>query len=124
MSVEIVGIIDIGVGLAEITEAGPQLDILRNHVTWVKLDEHSWNFSYNVASSIDTADISISEGNRSFILLVCRTLISEEEMNVKSLYRMGNHVSSPADSLYIVSKWCGHNLASVLKIKRRVVVGL
>ena len=31
MTVEVICLVDVGVGLAEVTEAGPELDVLGNH---------------------------------------------------------------------------------------------
>ena len=124
MAIEVVSLVDVGVSLAEVAEAGPQLDVLGDHVAGVELDEYLWDFGYDVASSIDLAHIAIVEGDRSLKLLVCRLLVSEQEVEIESLERMSHSVGSPTPGLDVVSQRSSLNLAAVLEVQRRVVVGL
>ena len=102
VAIEIVGLIDVGVGLAEVAEAGPELDILCNHVAWIQFDEYLWYFSDGVASGIDVTYMAIIECHRCLKLLVCRLLISEEEVEIKSLEWVHHSICSPSPGLNIV----------------------
>ena len=124
MAVEVVGLIDVGVGLREVAERCPNLQCRCNHIARVKLDEHLRNLSHDVSGSVDFANISAAECHAGLILLVCRLLIGEEEVEVETLERVGNHVCGPSPRLYVVCQRRCLDLAVVLQIERRVVVGL
>ena len=68
VTIEVVGFVDVGVGLTEVTETRPKLDVLGNHITWIQLDEHLWNLCHDIACGIDGTDIAIIEGNRIWLL--------------------------------------------------------
>ena len=128
-AVEVISIVDVGIRLAEVTEAGPDLQIIRNHIARVDFHNDLRNLGYNVSGSIDFAHITVGEGDGSLILLVGRLLVSEQEVQVKSLARMRYHVGGPSDGLDVEGKRSGHNLVLsvsrfVLQVQRGVVVGL
>ena len=68
VTIEVICLVDIGVGLTEVTETRPKLDVLGNHITWIQLDEHLWNLCHDIACGIDGTDIAIIEGNRIWLL--------------------------------------------------------
>ena len=117
VTIEVICLVDVGVGLAEVTEAGPELDILGNHVAWVQLNENLRNLSYYVASGIDVANIAIVEGDAGFILLVGWLLISEEEVEIESLEWMSHSVGCPSPGLDIVSHRSCLDLTTMLQVE-------
>ena len=96
VTIEVICLVDVGVGLAEVTETGPELDVLGNHVAWVQLDENLRNLCYDIASGVDFTNIAIIEGDAGFILFVSRLLISEEEVEIESLEWMSHSVGCPS----------------------------
>ena len=124
VTVEVVCLVDVGVGLAEVAEAGPEFQFRSNHVAWVKFDEHLWHLCHNIARSVDLSLISIAEHHRCLIFLICRLLICEESVQLKSLERTHHGICCPSPCLYVVCQRCCHNLLTVLQVERRVVVGL
>ena len=124
MPLEVVGFVDVGIGLAEVAEAGPHLDVLRNHITWVELDKDLGNLCHCVACGIDAAHISVIECDRGLKLLVGRLLVGEEEVEIESLERMHYCVGGPSPRLDVVGKGCSLDFAAVLEVQSRVVVRL
>ena len=124
MTVEIVCLVDIGVGLTEVAEAGPEFEFRANHITGIEFHKHLRHFCHDIASGIDLALISVAEFHRCLILLVSRFLICEESMQLKSLERTHHSICCPSLCLYVVCHWSGHNLLTVLKVECGVVVGL
>ena len=117
MTIEVICLVDVGVGLAEVTEAGPELDVLGNHVAWIQLDENLRNLCYDIACGIDVANIAIAEGDAGFILLVSRLLISEEEVEIESLEWMSHSIGCPTPCLDIVSHWRSLDLPAMLQVQ-------
>ena len=117
MTVEVICLVDVGVGLAEVTEAGPELDVLGNHVAWIQLDENLRNLCYDIAGGIDVARGTITEGNRCLIFLVSWLLISEEEVEIESLERMSHSVGCPSPCLDIVSQRSCLDLTAMLQVQ-------
>ena len=124
VSLEVISLIDVGIGLAEIAEAGPHLDVLGNHVTGIELYEHLGYLGHSIACCIDLAHISVAEGNGGLKLLVSRLLISEQEMEVEALEGMQYSIGGPSPCLYVVGQRSGLDLTSVLEVEGGVVVGL
>lgn len=62
-AVEVVSVVDVGIGLAEVAEAGPDFQVLGNHVTGVDFDNDLRNLGYDVARCVDLAYIAIGEGD-------------------------------------------------------------
>ena len=117
VTVEVICLVDVGVGLAEVTEAGPELDVLGNHVARIQLDENLRNLGYNVAGGIDVAKGTITEGNRCLIFLVSWLLISEEEVEIESLERMSHSIGCPTPCLNIVSHRSCLDFTAMLQVQ-------
>ena len=124
VTIEVICLVDVGVGLAKVTEAGPELDVLGNHVTWIQLDENLRNLCYDIASGVDFANITIVEGDAGFILLVSRLLISQEEVEIESLEWMSHCIGCPTPCLDIVSHWRSFDFTAMLEVESCIVVGL
>ena len=128
-TVEVVGVVDVGVGLAEVAEAGPDLQVLGDHVAGVYFDDDLRDFGYDIACGVDFAHVSVGEGDRGFILLVSWLLVGEEEVQVESLEGAGNDVGGPTQRLDVVGQRGSHDFglsggSLVLQVQRRVVVRL
>ena len=117
MTVEVICLVDVGVSLAEVTEAGPELNVLGNHVARIQLDENLRNLCYDIASGVDFANITIVEGDAGFILLVGWLLISEEEVEIESLEWMSHSVGCPSPCLDIVSQRSCLDLTAMLQVQ-------
>ena len=117
MTVEVICLVDVGIGLAEVTETGPELNVLGNHVARIQLDENLRNLGYNVAGGIDVANIAIAEGDAGFILLVSWLLISEEEVEIESLERMSHSIGCPTPCLNIVSHRSCLDFTAMLQVQ-------
>ena len=63
VAVEVVCLVDVGVCLAEVAEACPQLYVLRYHIARVEFDKYLGYLCHDVARSIDVAGISVIEGH-------------------------------------------------------------
>ena len=124
VTVEVICLVDVGVGLAEVTEAGPELDVLGNHVAWIQLDENLRNLCYDIASGVDFANRTIVEGDAGFLLLVSWLLISEEEVEIESLEWMSHSIGCPSPRLDIVRHWSCLDFTAMLQVESCIVVGL
>src|SRR5574344_1054605 len=99
VTIEVVCLVDVGVGLAEVAETGPELQFRSNHVAWVKFDEHLWHLCHNITRSVNFALISVAEHHRGLILLICRLLVCEEGVQLESLERTHHGVGGPSPGL-------------------------
>src|SRR5574344_1638203 len=124
VTIEVVCLVDVGVGLAEVAETGPELQFRSNHVAWVKFDKHLRHLCHDISRSVDLTLISVAKPYRCLILLISRLLICEESVQFESLERTHHSICCPSPSLYVVCQRCCHNLLTVLQVERRVVVGL
>ena len=82
LAIEVIGLIDVGVGLAEIAETSPQLDVGCYHIAGIELHNDVRYLGHGVASGIDFSHIAVGKLNRRFVFLVCGALISKEEVYV------------------------------------------
>ena len=117
VTIEVICLVDVGVGLAEVTEAGPELEVLGNNVAWIQLNENLRNLCYDIACGVDFANIAIVEGDAGFILLVSRLLLSVEEVEIESLEWMSHSVGCPSPCLDIVSQRSCLNLTAMLQVQ-------
>ena len=126
-TIEVISILDIRIRFAEVTETGPYLQIFSNVVTRVQLYQHLRNFSYDIAGGINPRCCPVTKGHSRFILLILRTLVSEEEMEIKSFERFQNCIRRPSYCFNIITQCSRLNILIIIRINQiqgRVVVGL
>ena len=77
MAVEVVGLVDVGVGLGEVAEGSPELQFRRDHVAGVELDEHLRHLCHDISCCVDLSLVAACKLHAGLILLVGRFLVSE-----------------------------------------------
>ena len=117
-AVEIIGVVDVGISLAEIAEARPEFEVGRDHVARVKLYQHLRDFCNDISRGIDASRISIAEGHGRFVFLVSRLLVGEERVKLKSLEGADDGVGGPSPGLDVVAHRGGHDFSAVLEVER------
>lgn len=123
--VEVVSIFNVSVRLAEIAEAGPDSEVVRNVVAGIEFDKHFRNLRHNISRGIDFTYRTVLESHTRFIFLVSRALVGKQEMEVEAFERFDHCIRRPADGLDVITQRSGKNLGPVIRInqiERRVIV--
>ena len=126
-SVKVISILNIGIRLAEVTEAGPYLQVFGDVVTRVQFNQHLRNFGYNITGGVDARSRSVTESNPRLIFLVFRALVSKQEVEIKSFERLHNRICCPTDGFNIIAQCCGFDILIIVgvnQIQCRVVICL
>ena len=107
MAVEVECLLKVSVGLAEVAEAEPSTEVLRDVVSRVKLNEHLRNLLHNLVVGINAHSLTIAERNTCIIVLVHRLLIGEESVHVEVLERIDFGRRCPTQCLDVVDEQHG-----------------
>ena len=126
-SIEIIGILDVGISLAKVTEAGPYFQIGSDAITGIQLNQYFRYFRYDIAGSIDTRFRSVAEDHTGFVFFILGALVSEQEMKSKSFERLDDSIRGPADGFDVVAQSRSLNVGRIIRINQvqcRIVVCL
>ena len=107
MAVEVERLLKVGVCLAEVAEAEPSAEVLRDVVSRVKLDEHLRNLLHNLVVGINAHSLTVAERNARVVVLVHRLLIGEESVHVEVLERVDFGRCCPTQCLDVVDEQHG-----------------
>ena len=87
MTVKVECLLKVGVGLAEVAETEPCVEVFGDVILGIQLDEHLRYLLHYLVVGIDAHGLTVAERHAGVIVLIHRLLISEEGVHVEVLER-------------------------------------
>ena len=107
VTIEIECLLEVGVGLAEVTEAQPSIQVLSDVILRVQLNEYLWNLLHDHVVRIYTHSLAVVERYACVVVLIHWLLIGEEGMHVEVLEWIDLGRGGPAQGLDVVDEQHG-----------------
>ena len=107
VTIEIECLLKVGIGLAEVTEAQPSVQVLGDVILRVQLNEYLWNLLHYHVVSIYAHSLAVVERYACIVVLIHWLLIGEEGVHVEVLEWIDLGRGGPTQSLDVVDEQHG-----------------